>query len=88
MANNEFENKITGLALYPNPTSNSLNLNLVNSIENGTLKIISLTGQTVLEKQNLSGTDFNFELTSLNAGLYLIQVSDSQNNYSSKFIKQ
>ena len=88
LANNEFENKITGLALYPNPTSNSLNLNLVNSIENGTLKIISLTGQTVLEKQNLSGTDFNFELTSLNAGLYFIQVSDSQNNYSSKFIKQ
>ncbi len=88
LANNQFESNDLKLALYPNPTNDNLNISLKNSIEKGTLKVISITGQTVLEQQNLNGTDFNFEVSSLNSGLYLLQVSDAQNTFTSKFIKQ
>ncbi len=87
LATNNFENNQGKLSLYPNPTKSDLNLLLPNLIEKGTLKIISLTGQTVFEQQNINGTDFNFEVSNLNSGLYLIQISDSQNSFSSKFIK-
>ena len=63
-------------------------MNFGNQIENGILKIISLSGQTVFEKQKMSGTDFKLDVAGLNAGLYIIQVSDSNNTYNSKFIKQ
>lgn len=88
LATNQFENNDLKLAIYPNPTNENLNINLKNTIEKGSLKIISITGQTVFEQQNINGTDFNFEVSSLNSGLYLIQVSDSQNTFTSKFIKQ
>ena len=80
-------NELNG-TLFPNPATNNLNLQLPTLIQNGTLKIISLTGQTVFEKQNINGSDFNFDVSSLNSGLYLIQVADEQNKFSSKFIKQ
>jgi len=80
--------EIANISVYPNPTNSKLNFNLSNPIENATLKLISLTGQTVLEKQNLNGIDFNFDVSNLNSGLYLLQISDGQYSYTSKFVKQ
>ena len=73
---------------YPNPISNILNLKISNSIDNATLKIISLKGQTVFEKQNISGKDFNFDVSNLNAGMYIVQITDSDRTFNAKFIKQ
>lgn len=80
----EFENNVL---LYPNPTNNYLNLKLESNIQNASLKIISITGQTIFDKQNISGTDFNFDVSNLNSGLYIIQISDENKTYHSKFIK-
>ena len=88
LATNSFEKEAFKLSVYPNPTNSSLNLQLPTSTANATLKIISITGQTVFEKQSINGTDFNFDVSNLNSGLYLIQISDGQNNFSSKFVKQ
>ena len=74
--------------IYPNPTTNSLNLTFENTLENANLKLISITGQTVLEKQNISGTDFSLDVSDLNSGMYLIQITSDSNSYTSKFIKQ
>ena len=79
--NNNFE-------VYPNPTVNELNLKVSNSLNNGNIKIISLTGQTVFEKNNLSGTDFNFDVSNLSQGIYVLQTSDENTSNKSKFIKQ
>ena len=76
------------IALYPNPTTNAINLNFQNQINNGNLKIVSVTGQTVFEKQNLSGNEFNFDVSNLSVGVYILEVSDENSTYKSKFIKQ
>jgi hypothetical protein len=82
------ENTISKLSLYPNPVSNNLNINFENNLENANLKIISITGQTVLEKQNISGNNFNFDVSSLTNGMYIVQVNDVNSVTNSKFIKQ
>jgi ELWxxDGT repeat protein len=82
------ENEKSTFKIYPNPTSNGLNLQFPNLLENGYVKIISITGQTVLELKNVNGTNFAFDVSNLNAGLYLLQVSDATNQFTSKFIKQ
>ena len=87
LGTNEFENNILKLNLYPNPTADVLNFETSNAIEKGTLKIISLTGQTVFEQQNMLGNNFNINVSGLNSGLYLIQLSDANGNYNSKFVK-
>jgi len=84
----DFEKQSLKLKLYPNPTTSSLNLNLPNAIENGNLKIISVTGQTVLEKQNLTGTDFNLDVSCLNQGIYMVQLANGDQVFNSKFIKR
>ena len=87
LANNQFELD-KNILVYPNPANSDISVKFKNLMENGTLKIISLTGQTVFEKQHFSGTDFSFDVSYLSAGLYLIQVSDGNNSYNSKFVKE
>jgi hypothetical protein len=76
------------IAVFPNPTSSILNLKTNIPAENGTLKIISLTGQIVFERNNLSGTEFTIDVSNLPAGIYLLQIDDKNSSYNSKFIKQ
>jgi hypothetical protein len=75
-------------SLYPNPTTSQINLSFENNLENANLKIVSILGQTVLEKQNLSGNDFSFDVSNLVNGLYIIKVNNAILSTTSKFIKQ
>lgn len=88
LGNASFETQSFKIAVFPNPTVSSLNLILSNSIENGSLKIISITGQIVFDKQNLSGVDFNFDVSALNQGIYMIQLANGNQVFNSKFIKR
>lgn len=86
LSNESFTKK--AFILYPNPATNSLNLTLENMLENATLKIISITGQTVLEKQNMSGTDFSLDVSGFSNGVYIIQLNNDKEIITSKFIKE
>jgi ELWxxDGT repeat protein len=74
--------------IYPNPTTTFIQLNFDESLENANLKIVSLVGQTVLEKQNVSGPDFSCDVSNLNAGWYVIQITSGTKQFNTKFIKQ
>ena len=73
--------------VYPNPTSTNLNLQSSVNLNNASLKIISLLGQTVFEKQNLSGLDFSFDVSKLSSGLYIIEITQKSHKEILKFIK-
>ena len=70
------------------PCSNLLNITVSALIESASIKIISIAGQTVLEKNNQNGTDFILDVTHLTKGVYLVQITDSTSSTTSKFIKQ
>jgi ELWxxDGT repeat protein len=82
------ENTLNKFSIYPNPTTSQINLSFENNLENASIKIISLLGQTVIEKQNLSGNNLNVEVSNLTAGMYVIEVNDGISKFNSKFIKQ
>ncbi len=75
-------------SLYPNPASTQINLLFNNNLENASLKIVSMLGQIVVEKQNLSGNDFSFDVSNLAKGMYIITIDNAVLPTTSKFIKQ
>lgn len=74
--------------VFPNPTQSNLGIQIPYTAENASIKIISITGQTVYEQSNLSGANWSFNVSELTKGIYTIQVSDGISGSTTKFIKQ
>lgn len=71
--------------IYPNPTSNVLNIESKTNILN--IEIIDINGRSLLSKsQNSSSTSINVE--SLSKGVYFVKVSNEKGNFVQKFIKK
>lgn len=60
--------------VYPNPTSKQISVKLNNVATNATLKLITITGQTVLEKTALSGNLFTVDIEQQPAGFYFVEL--------------
>ena len=82
------ENYKTNFSVFPNPTSSQINFSFDNNLENANIKITSLLGQTVLEKQNLSGNNLSFDVSNLAKGMYVVTVNNGGLVSNSKFIKE
>lgn len=88
----EFQNEISDLEVYPNPTSNKLTLEFNN--ENAHFGLISISnyiGQTVFqEKENLTSgkNKLTLDVSELSSGLYFISMKSKDYNIYFKFVKQ
>ena len=81
--NNSFNmNKVS---LYPNPTSNVLNIESVGTIQN--IAIFNVLGQEVMNKLT-NETLVSLDVSGLNAGVYVIKTVIDGNVSSTKFIKE
>ena len=82
----ERENKFLSVRLWPNPTANMLYIGCEEtSLEY--LSVLDLTGRTVL-RQAVDGFHSQIDVSSLPAGMYLLEiVSDGRKQYE-KFVKQ
>ncbi|PKA84510.1 putative secreted protein (Por secretion system target) [Ulvibacter sp. MAR_2010_11] len=83
---NDFD--ITSFALYPNPTTEQLNVS-VSGIElaNYNVSITDMLGRTVLS--NLTVTDNSVDVTALHGGIYQLSIMDGTTTIATKkFIKQ
>jgi hypothetical protein len=76
--------------IYPNPTSNSFEIELPKSFK-GTVKTLNNLGQELgtlelgLEGEILKG---NFDLSPQSSGIYFVQVSNGSKVYTKKVIKK
>ena len=86
--NTENFNELNKVVTFPNPTSSQINLSFKNNLENASVKITSMLGQTVLEKQNLSGNNLSFDVSNLAKGIYFVSVNNGGLLSNSKFIKE
>jgi len=79
------QNTISGLGLYPNPTSGTFNIKgQVSKVE-----VYSITGQQVKLFDNITSEDYQFDVNDLTSGVYLVKAIDANNNSSTmKLIKQ
>lgn len=80
----EFENGNNAIAIYPNPASDFLNIDLKNTSVNN-VAIYSLNGAKLMETKGIS----TLNISSLAAGVYLVRVQSSNNAvFFKRIIKQ
>lgn len=71
-------------SLYPNPTSDVLNISSKNGLEMKEIKITDLSGRIVKTLNNTT----TINVYDLSAGTYLIDITTNQGKASSKFVKK
>lgn len=76
-------NTITDIKLYPNPTSSIINVTSVS--ENATFKVYNLLGQMVMNGKLSNGS---VNVSNINAGNYILEVTDKETTSIKRFIKQ
>lgn len=78
------------LVCWPNPTQGTLQIQLPD-VQNLTIKIVSIAGETVYEAHNLVGANvYKVDLSqlALASGSYLVQVGNDSSNWSDVIIKR
>jgi hypothetical protein len=86
LSNSEFSrNK---MIVFPNPVSNEMNLTFGNELDDANITVLSMLGQAVYKKSNISGNTASFNLSDLPRGIYIIQVVEGTSVSNSKFVKQ
>jgi hypothetical protein len=78
------DNELAGFKLYPNPVTSFLNITAHPSIKISSIQIFNMSGGLVFTEGN------NFEqldLSSLNAGLYIMKLETEANIFTKKILK-
>ncbi len=81
-------NQSNSLQVYPNPANQSAIISLQSVVNAATIKLINITGQTVIEKQNQSGKQFTIDLSTQAAGIYFVEVQQSGVVWRGKVVKE
>jgi hypothetical protein len=83
------ENKNTiDFSVFPNPSTNFINI--TSSSTFNSISVLNILGSIVLTKENeIKSNEMKINLSSLDKGIYMIQIRDKNNNISTKqFIKE
>jgi hypothetical protein len=86
---NNSDNKMTGkVDVYPNPSSDIVNLNLKNSNEKiGKLEIFNVVGKQVYSKSNIQNSSTRINVRAYKKGVYYFRIiTSNKDNYLGKFI--
>lgn len=77
------------MSIHPNPSSGLLSFSIPTNLENATLQLFTLDGKQVYVKEDvqIENGQFSQNLEKLNAGLYLLVVSDTNSTYTGKWVK-
>ena len=76
--------EIANFQVYPNPFSNSLTLQTEK--EHGIMRIVDMTGRTLLQ-QSIDGLNTTIDTKTLKPGYYLIEVENGGKTQTQKIIK-
>lgn len=72
--------------VYPNPTKGNLVVNIQSTFKQGDIKLIDITGRTIIHKSNISNT-YTLDLSDLRVGMYLLQINLDGKVYTEKINK-
>lgn len=86
LSNNEFQTN--QLTVYPNPTTDFLNVKTNNSDTINRVQVVDLNGRQVMTKSFNNVSDAQINVNDLSAGMYLINITSGENRVTKKFLKQ
>jgi hypothetical protein len=61
---------------FPNPFTSSTTIQVVGNLNNATLTVCNLHGQTVKQIKNISGQTFSFSCDNLASGVYFVRLTE------------
>jgi uncharacterized delta-60 repeat protein len=64
-----------GIKVFPNPSNGQIVVSSDAALSDATVKIVSLTGQVILQQNNLNGPRFTFDISAEAAGIYFVEVT-------------
>lgn len=77
------------VVLFPNPFTDEINLELSNDLKDGTILIVNLSGQVVLEMHHVNGRQHSVHgISGLASGIYSIEVQDEDFHAIEKIVKE
>ncbi len=83
------ETKAMSMNVYPNPTKDVLNINVMEQIEAPVLTIFDVAGKQVYSKQLLGKHKvFNLNIDFLASGSYIVKLQSRDKIYSQKLLKE
>lgn len=82
--NKEEVTDINVISIYPNPSHGDFTINFNNSNKNYSIQLISLLGQIIFEKENI--TQPSVTLNTIPKGLYLVKIEDATQTVYKKII--
>ena len=82
---NDLQNTIP-YRIFPNPTSGLINIESLSEF-NGELKLIDITGKTIIEDIPLQ-PNTSIDLSGMEKGIYLLILKSEKNIYTAKIIKE
>jgi hypothetical protein len=82
------EYALNSISLYPNPTTNTLNISLSNNDLPDGYKIYNMLGQVMNNKTISNNSDLSINTSALSNGMYFIKISKEGNTVSLPFVKK
>lgn len=74
--------------LYPNPANESVTISGFDGIGSADLTIVNASGQEMMSYASVSGSEFNLSVSSLENGIYFVQVRHNDQIEVIRFVKQ
>lgn len=84
----EDQNLSSGLSASPNPTTSLINLSSKIELKNATIVVTDINGKNLIQKNQLNGTNFPFDLSELKAGMYFFHIYSEGKEGVIKVVKE
>ncbi len=82
----ELDTNKDGITLFPNPTSNVLNIRSEKELQNARLRIVNVSGLTVSDRKLANGRLWAIATSNLAKGIYVLQISTLNQTFTEKLI--
>lgn len=81
------ENKLDKVAIYPNPFKDVIHFDFGNLNGETTIKVLNASGQLIIERKENHKNKFSLNTKNWSKGVYLLQLSQNQENKIIKLVK-
>ena len=80
-------NQSNFIKISPNPSNSLITISSGETLSDATIRLTDLAGQTVMGKDNLSGTSVMLDISALPKGMYFVSVQQGENRWTGKIVK-
>lgn len=81
------ENNMNPISVFPNPASDFVHLISEKPLSGANFKMMNVAGQIVLEKKEIGGSSFVFDVSEQASGIYFIEITNSGTVSRTRFVK-